>query len=160
MQDDGSKNEHEEYPAPDDKPKVEGFGVSDVVTVLVIALLAGGFWWWYSSAKSESTQRFQAASDLWAGHDYKAAKKAYEDLQENARFVSQENDTMMTHRLARIDEWEEQAANLEEGVKAAILSKDTALLTQARQRVATDSNRFVEKARLLAILDSATHKEK
>lgn len=161
MQEDQSKGPEEEIPPPpDETPKVEAFGVSDIVTILVIALVAGGFWWWYQSAKSDSAQRFQMADDLWSRKDYKAAKKSYEELQENARFVSKENDTLMTHRLERIGEWEESAHSLDEAVKAAVISTDTALLTQARIRVQADSNAFVEKARLLATIDSATHKEK
>jgi hypothetical protein len=150
----------EELPPPEEGKKLESFGVSDVVTLLVIVLVAGGFWWWYQDAKESSNQKFQAAADLWSRKDYKAAKIAYETLQEKSHFVSEENDTLMTHRLGRIGEWEESARILEEGVKAAVISADTAILAQARAGVLADSNIFVEKVRLLATIDSATKKEK
>ncbi|MEN9353984.1 MAG: hypothetical protein RL318_1309 [Fibrobacterota bacterium] len=160
MQEHDPKDSNEEIPPPEEGKKMEAFGLSDVVTLLVIALVAGGFWWWYQSAKQESNQRFQAADDLWSRKDYRSAKKAYETLQEKSHFVSKENDTLMTHRLGRIGEWEESARILEEGVKAAVISADTGVLAQARAGVLADTNAFVEKNRLLATIDSATKKEK
>jgi len=154
------KPEDDVPPPPDEGKKVESFGVSDLVTILVIALVAGGFWLWYSSARSESTTRFQAADDIWKRKDYKAAKKAYEELQEKSHFVSKENDTLMTHRLERIAEWEERARAMEDGVQAALISADTSILRQARIKVEADSNVFVDKVRLLSRMDSATKKEK
>jgi len=147
-------------PPPELGSKVESFGVSDVLTILVILLVGAGFWFWYHSAKDDSTARFQAAAQLWDHKDYRAAKKAYETLQEKAHFVSKENDTLMTHRLEKINEWEDNARALTDGVGAAIIASDTSLLRAARVKVAADTNIFVDKARLLARLDSVLTKEK
>lgn len=147
-------------PPPELGSKVEAFGVSDVLTILVILLVGGGFWFWYHTAKEDSAARFRAAAQLWDRKDYQGAKKAYESLQEKAHFVSKENDTLMTHRLEKISEWEDNARVLTDGVGAAIVASDTSLLRAARTKVAADTNAFVDKARLLARLDSALTKEK
>ncbi len=155
-----SSEEEVPPPPPDLGGKLETFGVSDALTILIIFLAIGGFWFWYHSARASSAERFRAADALWQRRDYVAAGKLYGVLQEKSHFISKKDDTTMTHRLDKLGEWEDNARILNDGVSAAIVSSDTSLMRAARVKVASDTNVFVNKAALLTRLDSALTKGK
>ena len=126
------------------EPKTEPIvSRSDIVVFLVLAVLGAAFWFWYHGAGSHSRSHFAHADSLYAAHQYPKALEAYRKLRDSEQVIAQNDDSLLYRRIDSLSTLEDHARHLEEGARAALFSKDTALIRAAYTTLSSDSSGFV-----------------
>lgn len=133
----------DETPEPTEPKKEPIVSTSDVVVLLVLAILGVVFWLWYRGEGSQSRSRFVHADSLYAAHRFPQALAEYRALRDSEKVIEKDEDSLLYRRLDSLSTLEDHAGHLVEGAKAAILSKDTALVRVAYEALASDSSGFV-----------------
>jgi len=128
---------------------------SDLIVVAVVALLGAGFWFWYHGEGRQSRTHFAHADSLYTAHRYPEALAAYRELRESEQVIAKVDDSLLYRHIDSLSSMEDHARNLSEGARAAILSKDTALVRAAYQTLSDDKSGFIPDsilARLKSVL--------
>lgn len=142
-------SETPELPPEEELPEVpeeksEPFAsTTDIVVILIVVVLAAGFWFWYHGEGGQSHSHFARADSLYAAHRYPEALADYRKLRETEKVFSKLDDSLLYRRIDSLATLEDNAKILCEGAKAALVSRDTALIRRAYVRLSADSTGFV-----------------
>jgi len=133
----------EELPEVPDEKKEPFASTTDIVVILLVALLAAGFWFWYHGEGGQSHSHFAHADSLYANHRLPQALAEYRKLRETEKVFSKLDDSLLYRRIDSLSSLEDNAKNLGEGARAALVSGDTALIRRAYSTLSADTTGFV-----------------
>lgn len=133
----------EELPEVPDEKKEPFASTTDIVVILLVALLAAGFWFWYHGEGGQSHSHFAHADSLYAAHRFPEALADYRKLRETEKVFSKLDDSLLYRRIDSLSSLEDNAKNLCEGARAALVSRDTSLIRRAYLTLSADSTGFV-----------------
>ena len=138
----------EELPEVPEEKKEPFASTTDIVVILLVALVAAGFWFWYRGEGGQSHSHFAGADSLYAAHRLPEALADYRKLRETEKVFSKLDDSLLYRRIDSLSSLEDNAKNLCEGARAALVSRDTALIRRAYLRLSADSTGFVPDSTL------------
>jgi len=138
----------EELPEVPEEKKEPFASTTDIVVILLVALVAAGFWFWYRGEGGQSHSHFAGADSLYAAHRFPEALADYRKLRETEKVFSKLDDSLLYRRIDSLSALEDNAKNLCEGARAALVSRDTALIRRAYTRLSADSTGFVPDSTL------------
>ena len=133
----------EELPEVPEEKKEPFASTTDIVVILLVALVAAGFWFWYRGEGGNSHSHFTSADSLYSAHRYPEALADYRNLRETEKVFSKLDDSILYRRIDSLSSMEDNARNLCEGARAALLSGDTGLIRRAYSKLSADSTGFV-----------------
>lgn len=133
----------EELPEVPEEKKEPFASTTDILVILLVALLATGFWFWYHGEGGQSHSHFARADSLYAAHRLPEALADYRKLRETEKVFSKLDDSLLYRRIDSLSTLEDNAKNLCEGARAALMSRDTALIRRAYATLSADSTGFV-----------------
>jgi uncharacterized protein HemX len=133
----------EELPEVPEEKKEPFASTTDIVVILVVAVLAAGFWFWYHGEGGQSRSHFARADSLYAAHRLPQALADYRKLRETEKVFSKLDDSLLYRRIDSLSTLEDNAKNLVDGARAALVSRDTALIRHAVEKLSSDSTGFV-----------------
>ena len=146
----------EELPEVPEEKKEPFASTSDIIVILVVAVLAAGFWFWYHGEGGQSRNHFARADSLYEAHRLPAALADYRKLRETEKVFSKLDDSLLYRRIDSLSTLEDNAKNLVDGARAALVSRDSALIQRAFARLSSDSTGFVPDS-VVSKLEQALH---